>query len=73
MFSKCPECRTVVVICAECSTVYAVQNGTVGKEVGDMTGATRCTVCKSGPYHHDFPVATPEEIVAAGFTKENYE
>ncbi len=71
IFSRCPQCQTVVLICGECGTVYAIEDKSVGKEIGDTTGSTRCFSC-GGPFHQDFPSASSEEIQALGFTKDEY-
>lgn len=71
VFSKCPQCGVVVLICAECGTVYGIDGKHVGKEIGDTSGSTRCFSCGE-PLHEDFPLATTVEIQAIGFQKEEY-
>ena len=71
IFAKCPQCLTVVLICGECGTVYALDGKSVGKENGETTGATRCFSCR-GPLHYDFPSASSEEIQALGLTNDDY-
>jgi len=71
LFSKCPSCGVVVFICAECSTVYEIQNAKRGREIGDMSGTTRCHAC-SGPHHNKFPPASSEEIQSLGFSAGDY-
>ena len=71
IFSRCPACSTIVLICAECGTVYAIQEKRPGAEVGDTSGSTLCKSC-GGPKHQDFPPATAEEIQALGFVAGEY-
>jgi hypothetical protein len=71
VFSRCPACATVVLICAECSAVFSIQQKKLAAEIGNMSGATRCHSC-GGPVHHDFPIATAEEIQALGFAPGEY-
>ncbi len=71
VFSQCPSCGVVVFVCAECSTVYEIQNGKKGKEVGDLSGVSRCHAC-SGPHHHEFPPASSEVIQSLGFAAGDY-
>jgi hypothetical protein len=71
VFSQCPSCRVIVFICAECSTVFEIQDRHRGREVGDMSGATRCHACGIA-FHHDFSSAPSAEIQSLGFTAEDY-
>jgi len=71
VFSQCPGCSVVVFIRGECGTVYEIQSGKRGREVGDISGATRCHAC-AGPYHHEFPPATSSAIQSLGFTAGDY-
>jgi hypothetical protein len=71
VFSRCPDCATVVLICAECSAVFPIQQKKPAAEIGNLSGATRCHSC-GGPGHHDFAVATAEEIQALGFAPGEY-
>ena len=71
VFSQCPSCGVVIVICAECGTAYAVHERRRGSEIGDITGATLCHAC-GGPHHHEFPPATAETIQSLGFSREEY-
>jgi hypothetical protein len=71
IFSQCPACAVIIVICAECGTAYELQDQKRGKEVGDITGATRCHAC-GGPYQHEFPSASAEAIRSLGFSQEDY-
>jgi len=71
IFSKCPNCNSLVLICGECSTVYGIEKQKKGKEIGDMSGATKCFTCAVVP-HHKFPCATSEEIQIAGFKPTDY-
>lgn len=73
IFSRCPtpNCATIVLICAECGTVYTISDKKRGIEAGDTSGATRCHLC-SGTFHHDFPPASSDEIQNLGFTIDDY-
>jgi hypothetical protein len=71
IFSRCPACSVIVLICAECGTAYAIRDKKPGEEVGDTSGSTRCFSC-AGPFNHDFPPATAEEIQALGFAPAEY-
>jgi hypothetical protein len=71
LFSQCPSCGVVIVICGECGTAYEIHERKRGKEVGDTTGATRCHAC-GGPYQHEFPPASAEGIRSLGFSQEDY-
>jgi len=71
VFSRCPACGTVVLICGECSVVFSIQQKRPGAEIGNLAGATRCHSC-GGPAHREFPVATAEEIQALGFAPPEY-
>jgi hypothetical protein len=72
VFSQCPSCAVVVVICGECGTAYEVRDRHRGREVGDTSGATRCHSC-GGPFQHEFPAATVDTIRSLGFTQEDYQ
>ena len=71
IFSRCPSCGVVVIICGECGTVFKIQGGKKSKEVGDTSGATLCHACASSP-HYKFPPATAEMIQNLGFTAGDY-
>lgn len=71
VFLRCPDCRTIVLICVECGTAYSIQDKRMGPEVGDTSGATRCRSC-GGAFHHDFPPATAKEIQSLGFVAGEY-
>jgi hypothetical protein len=71
IFSGCPACGTVVLICAECSVVLSIQQKKPTAEIGNMSETTRCNSC-GGPTHRDFPAATAEEIQALGFAPGEY-
>jgi hypothetical protein len=71
VFSRCPFCNTVVLICAECSTVFSIQQKRLGSEIGRSSGATHCHAC-GGPTHGEFLVATAKEIQALGFASGEY-
>lgn len=71
IFSTCPSCGLVVVVCAECSTVYDLEEKRVGREVGDLTGDTLCHNCASSR-HNDFHLSTDEEIRNRGFVFGEY-
>jgi hypothetical protein len=71
IFSKCPNCSSLVLICAECSTVYDIKGKRSGKEVGDISGATKCFECAEIP-HSEFQSATSDDIRIAGFGLGEY-
>lgn len=71
VFSRCPACHAVVLICAECGIAYTIQDKRPGTEIGDTSGATRCNSC-GGPFQHEFSPATAEEIQALGFAVGEY-
>ncbi len=72
IFSTCSSCLSVVLICAECGTVYEITNKNPGKEIGDTSGATKCQGC-GVVSHHVFPPSTDQEIVSLGFTPNEYQ
>ena len=71
VFSRCPACAAVVLICAECLTAFSIQQKRRGAEIGVMSDATRCPSC-GGPALREFAVATAEEIQALGFVPGEY-
>jgi hypothetical protein len=71
IFSRCPACSTIVLICAECGTVYAIQGKRPASEIGDSSGETRCR-CGGGHLYHEFQPATADEIRALGFVTGEY-
>ncbi|MGJ8641091.1 MAG: hypothetical protein ACSHYA_17000 [Opitutaceae bacterium] len=71
IFSKCPNCGSLVLICGECSTVYEIKENKIGKEIGDISGSTKCYTCSESP-HSQFPCATSEDIQIAGFKQTDY-
>jgi len=71
IFSQCPSCRIIIVICGECGAAYELHDQKRGKEVGCTTGETPCHAC-GGPYLHEFPPASADAIQSLGFSKEDY-
>jgi hypothetical protein len=71
VFSQCPSCRVSVFICAECGTVFEIQDCKRGREAGDLSGATRCHACASS-FHHNFTPVPSAEIQSLGFTAGDY-
>jgi len=71
VFFTCPICSVTILICQEIGTVYAIVGKNAGKEVGDTMGSTLCFSC-SGALHSDFPPSTSDQIIALGFTNEEY-
>ncbi len=71
IFSKCPSCGSIVLECAECSTVYEIKEKKVGKEIGESLGGTKCTACTNS-LHQDFDSASAEEIRNLGFETGEY-
>lgn len=72
VFSRCHSCQVIILICAECCTAYEIDHKKVGKEVSDITGATRCQHCGNA-FQNEFPPATSDEIKALGFTAKDYQ
>jgi hypothetical protein len=72
IFSVCPVCKNVILICGECGTAYEIEHKKKGKEVGDITGATLCHNC-GNTFQHKFTSATSDEIQALGFAPEEYQ
>jgi len=73
IFSRCPSCKVIILICEECGTAYEIDHQEkIGKEVGDITGATRCQRCGDA-FQHEFPPASSDEIQALGFTPKDYQ
>ena len=72
VFSTCPSCGLVVLICAEVGTVYQIRDRQVGALLGDSVAAEdSCTKCGQSRYG-DFRSATSGEILALGFQSEDY-
>ena len=72
VFSKCPSCGLVVLICAEVGSVFEVKSGKRGDEIGWSFGdAPLCRACTKARYE-DFVGATWEEIQALGFKPGDY-
>jgi len=68
VFSSCPQCRHVLLVCAEVGTVFP--------DPHDLTQAladgARCPSCGSVPVL-DSVDATSDQIKALGFTSDQYE
>jgi hypothetical protein len=71
VFSQCPQCGVVILICGECGTAYEFLDRSRGREVGDGSGTTRCHNC-GGPYHREFSPATSQVIQSLGLDSDAY-
>jgi DNA-directed RNA polymerase subunit RPC12/RpoP len=72
VFSACPTCGSVVLICAEVGTVFEIRERHAGSLLGDSVAAEDvCSKCGRSMYS-DFRSATPDEILAVGFQPEDY-
>jgi hypothetical protein len=71
VFSQCPSCQIIILICAECGTAYEIQSRRRGEEVGDTSGATLCHVCAVS-HQYEFPPATSQVIRGMGFEPTDY-
>jgi hypothetical protein len=72
IFSQCPSCEIIVLICGECGTVRDIKDSKPGDEVGDISGGTLCKACGKA-HHSDFANANSEAIQGLGFTSADYE
>jgi len=72
VFSACPSCGFVVLVCAEVGTVFEISGQTRGKEMGVLAGKPdSCVKCGASRCEH-FPNATAEEIKRLGFQPGSY-
>jgi hypothetical protein len=72
MFSTCPACGVVVLICTELGTVFSIRDRQPGSALGDSVAAQDvCAQCGRNRYS-DFRSATADEILALGFQPGDY-
>ena len=72
VFSTCPVCGLVVLICAEIGTVYEILDRRPGQRLGDSVFAEDvCTKCGKSMFS-DFRRATADEILALGLQPRDY-
>jgi len=72
VFSTCPTCGVVVLICAEVGTVFSIHDRQAGSALGDSIAAEDvCTRCGKSRFS-DFRSATADEILALGFQPGDY-
>jgi len=74
LFSACPTCGFVVLICAEVGTVFEAHDQKRGQQIGGSFGREQERVCaqcgKTG--YSNFRNATVDEIVSLGFRPGDY-
>ena len=72
VFSTCPTCGSVVLVCAEIGTVFDIHERHAGSVLGDSVAAQDvCAKCRTSRYS-DFRSATADEILALGFQPGDY-
>lgn len=73
IFSTCPTCGLVVLICAEVGTVFEISDRHVGRLLGGSFHSERntCINCGKSKYS-EFKSATSDEILARGLRPEDY-
>jgi len=73
IFSVCPNCNRVVLICAERGTAFEISGAKRGKEIGcSYELMEKCVFCKMAKYS-DFRDATSNEIQELGFLPGEYQ
>jgi hypothetical protein len=70
VFSTCPTCGIVVLICCEVGTVFEIRDRQCGSVLGDFQKDV-CTGCGKSRYS-DFRHTTSDEILAFGFQRADY-
>ena len=70
VFSSCPTCSAVVLICGEVGTVFEIRGRECGSVLGDFQ-RDFCPKCGKSRFS-DFRDATSDEIVALGFQAGDY-
>ena len=70
MFSTCPTCGVVVLICGEVGTVFEIRDRLCGSVLGDFQTDV-CAKCGKSKYT-DFRDTTSDEILALGFHRGDY-
>ena len=72
VFSACPTCGFVVLICAEVGTVFEIRDRQCGSVLGDSSVVEDdCAKCGRSRYSA-FRSATTDEILALGFQPGDY-
>ena len=72
IFSTCPTCGLVVLICAEVGTVFEIHDLKCGSAIGDtLASPGACIRCGKTSFS-DFLSSTTDEILALGFQPEDY-
>ena len=72
VFSTCPSCGLVVLICAEVGAVFEIRGQQCGPAIGESVAtADVCIKCGTTRFS-DFRSATAEEILALGFQPGDY-
>ena len=67
VFSTCPKCGDLVLICAEVSSVFTIE----GKNRGAVVSGDQCRKC-TAVHYEDFRDATWQEIQSLGFVAGDY-
>ena len=72
VFSTCPTCGVVVLMCAEVGTVFSIRDRRAGSALGNAVATEDlCAQCGKSRYS-DFRGATADEILALGFQPGDY-
>ena len=71
VFSTCPTCGWVVLICGEVGTVFEIRERHAGSRLGCIAAEEVCSQCGEKKYS-DFCNATADEILSLGFQPADY-
>jgi hypothetical protein len=75
IFSTCPRCALIVLICDEIGNVFAIDNRNLGALIGSVHSFEakdyRCARCGDELYEN-FRSATSDEVRALGFVPGEY-
>lgn len=71
VFSTCPTCGLVVLICAEVGTVFEIHDLKCGSAIGYFDLTQACIRCGKTSFS-DFRSSTTDEILALGFQPEDF-
>ena len=71
VFSTCPTCGWVVLICGEVGTVFEIRERHAGSRLGCIAAEDVCSQCAEKKYS-DFCNATADEILSLGFQPADY-